>query len=82
VTRDEYKAYYQASASQGAEHAEDHSAVVTADVWKRFDADGDGSLSAAEVAADVRLKGDFGAIDANHDGYVSNDEYRAYYRGD
>jgi hypothetical protein len=82
VTRDEYKAYYQATVSQGAEHAQDHSAVVTADVWRRFDANGDGSLSAAEIQADARLSGDFGSIDANHDGYVSNDEYRAFYRGD
>jgi hypothetical protein len=82
VTRDEYKAYYQASVSQGAEHAQDHSAVVAADVWRQFDADGDGSLSAAEISGDARLKADFGGIDANHDGYVSNDEYRAFYRGD
>jgi hypothetical protein len=82
VTRDEYKAYYQASVSQGAEHAQAHSAVVAAEVWRQFDTDGDGSLSTAEISGDARLKADFGAIDANHDGYVSNDEYRAFYRGD
>jgi hypothetical protein len=80
VTRDEYMAYYKANASQGAEHAQDHSAVVSADLWRRFDANGDGRLSALEIDADTRLKADFGAIDANDDGFVSDDEYRTYYR--
>ena len=82
VTRDEYLAYYKASASQGAEHAQDHAAVVSADLWRRFDANGDGRLTAVEIDLDARLKADFGAIDANDDGFVSDDEYRAYYRTD
>jgi hypothetical protein len=79
VTRDEYQAYYTANASQGAEHAADHASVVVRDVWSRFDADGDGRLTAVEIDADARLKADFGAVDADHDGFVSDAEYRAYY---
>jgi hypothetical protein len=82
VTRDEYMAYYKATVSQGAEHAADHSAVVATDLWRRFDANGDGRLSAVEIDLDARLKADFGAIDANDDGFVSDAEYRAYYRTD
>ena len=80
VTRDEYKTYYQATVSQGAEHAADHSAVVTRDLWTRLDANGDGRLTATEIELDARLKADFGAIDANDDGFVSDTEYRNYYR--
>jgi hypothetical protein len=82
VTRDEYLAYYKANASQGAEHAADHSQVVTTDLWRRFDANGDGRLSAMEIDLDARLKADFGSIDADDDGFVSDAEYRAYYRTD
>jgi hypothetical protein len=80
VTQDEYRAYYTANASQGEEYAADHSAVVTRDVYTRLDADLDGRLTAGEVDADVRLKADFGAIDADDDGFVSSEEYRAYYK--
>jgi hypothetical protein len=82
VTREEYMAYYKANASQGAEHAQEHSAVVARDLWRRFDTDGDGRLTAVEIDLDARLKADFGAIDADDDGFVSDDEYRAYYRTD
>jgi hypothetical protein len=81
VTRDEYMAFYKANAAQGAEHAEDHSAVVTRDLWSRFDADADGRLSATEIELDLRLKGDFGSVDADGDGFISQDEYRGFYRG-
>jgi hypothetical protein len=54
--------------------------VVTTDLWRRFDADGDGRLTTVEVDMDARLKADFGAIDADDDGFVSDDEYRMYYR--
>jgi Ca2+-binding EF-hand superfamily protein len=82
VTRDEYMAYYKANASQGAEHAADHAQVVTTDLWRRFDTNGDGRLSAVEIDLDARLKADFGSIDADDDGFVSDAEYRAYYRTD
>jgi Ca2+-binding EF-hand superfamily protein len=81
VTRDEYLAFYKANASQGAEHAADHSAVVTRDLWGRFDADSNGLLSPTEIELDARLKTDFGSIDSDGDGFVSEDEYRAFYRG-
>ena len=80
VTRDEYQDFYTANAAQGAGHAADHSAVVTRAVWTRFDADADGKLTAREVDADARLKADFGAADSDDDGFVSEDEYRAFYR--
>jgi hypothetical protein len=80
VTRDEYQAYYTSTASKGEQHAAPQSAVVTRDVYARLDANHDGKLTAAEVDADAGLKADFGSIDANHDGFVSDDEYRTYYR--
>jgi hypothetical protein len=80
VTREEYQAYFTATASKGEQHAADHSAVVTRDVYARLDADLDGRLAAGEVEGDAQLKADFGAIDTNDDGFVSDDEYRAYYR--
>ena len=82
ATRDEYLAYWKANASQGAEHAQDHSAVVAADLWRRFDADGDGRLTAVEIDLDARFKADFDAIDADNDGFVSDAEYRAFHRTD
>ena len=62
--------------SQGAEHAAAHSSVVQRDLWTRLDTDGDGRISTAEGATDTVFKTDFAAMDANHDGYVSDDEYR------
>jgi hypothetical protein len=81
VTQDEYRAFYTANASQGEQHAEDGSAVVSRDVWTRFDADSDGKLSPIEVDLDARLKADFGSIDADGDGFVTDAEYRMFYRG-
>jgi hypothetical protein len=80
VTRDEYGNYYQASVAKGEQHAADHSEVVTRDIWGRFDANADGRLSATEIDLDARLKADFGAIDADDDGFVSDAEYRTYYQ--
>jgi Ca2+-binding EF-hand superfamily protein len=82
VTREEYAAFYKANASQGAEHAQEHSMVVTTDLWSRFDKDGDGRLTALEIDTDTRLKADFSGLDADGDGFVSQDEYRAFYRPD
>ena len=75
-------AEYRASAkgamdtSQGAEHAQAHSAVVTRDVFGRLDADGDGKISATEAEADTSL--DFAAMDGDGDGFVTDAEYRSY----
>jgi hypothetical protein len=79
VTRDEYQTFYTANAAQGETHATDHSAVVTSDVYSRFDANADGRLTAVEIDADARLKADFAAADADDDGFVTEAEYRAYY---
>lgn len=82
VTREEYQAFYTANASRGEQHATDHSAVVARDVWARFDADADGRLTAVEIAADARLKADFASADTDDDGFVTDAEYRAFYRQD
>lgn len=78
VSQDEYRAYFTSNASQGAEHAAAHSAVVTRDLWLKLDANGDTRLSPAEVAANAGLKASFSAMDSNHDGFVTQAEYRAY----
>jgi len=78
VTMDEYRAFYTSTASQGELHAAANSEVVTRDVWARLDADADGRLSASEMAADFKLNGSFAAMDTNNDGFVTQDEYRAY----
>ena len=78
VTMDEYRSFYTNTASQGEQHATAHSAVVTRDVWARLDLNADGKLSASELSADVKLNGSFAAMDSNNDGFVSQDEYRAY----
>jgi len=78
VTMDEYRAFYTRTASQGEQHAADNSAVVTRDIWGRLDLNGDGRLSAGELAADAKFNGSFSVMDTNNDGFVSQDEYRAY----
>jgi Ca2+-binding EF-hand superfamily protein len=78
VTMDEYRAFYTSTASQGEQHAADNSAVVTRDIWGRLDLNADGKLSAGELAADAKFSGSFAVMDSNKDGYVSQDEYRAY----
>ncbi len=45
--------------------------------WLRWDADGDGRLSRAEVANAPRLSQNFDAIDANKDGFLTADELQA-----
>jgi len=62
--------------SQGAEHAAAHSSVVTRDLWARLDTDGDGRISTAEGGADVDFNADFALMDSNHDGFVTDTEYR------
>ena len=62
--------------AQGADHAAGHSSVVQRDVWARLDVDADGRISAAEADADATFDGDFDAMDADDDGFVSDTEYR------
>lgn len=78
VTTEEYRTFYTANASQGAENAAAHSAVVTRDVWVKLDADADSRISLAEAAANADLTASFATMDSNSDGFVSQDEYTAY----
>jgi hypothetical protein len=45
---------------------------------KAADTNGDGMLSPQEAAALPRIAANFAAIDANHDGFISFDELRAF----
>lgn len=47
--------------------------------WSDADTDGDGKISTAESAANAGLQSRFTMIDGNHDGYVTNEEYRKFY---
>jgi hypothetical protein len=78
VTQDEYRKFFTANASQGADNAAPHSAVVSRELWTQLDADTDSKLSLAEVAANAELTTSFASIDANADGFVTQDEYTAY----
>ena len=78
VTTDEYRTFYTANASQGAENAAPHSAVVTRDVWVKLDADADSRISLAEAAANPGLSSSFSTMDSNSDGFVTQAEYQAY----
>jgi len=62
--------------SQGSEHATEHSSVVQRDLWTRLDADNDGRISTGEGEADAAFRTDFATMDADHDGYVTDTEYR------
>jgi Ca2+-binding EF-hand superfamily protein len=78
VTQDEYRDFFTRNASQGEQHAAAHSMVVTRDVWLKLDADADSKLSVAEATGDAGLSARFTSVDANKDGFVTQDEYRAY----
>jgi Ca2+-binding EF-hand superfamily protein len=84
VSDSEYRTFAKADmdTSQGAEHAADHAAVVSRDVFSRLDTDGDGRISATEAALDAGFNGMLSAMDANNDGFVSQDEYRAHAKAD
>lgn len=47
--------------------------------WQDADTDGDGKLSTTEANANAGLSSRFVAIDSDKDGFVTNDEYRAFY---
>ena len=78
VTQDEYRSFFTQNASQGAEHAAAHSMVVTRDTWLKLDGDADSRISVAEAASNAEVSGAFMALDANKDGFVTQDEYRLY----
>ena len=62
--------------SQGAEHAASHSSIVQRDLWTRLDTNGDGKISTAEGAVDADFNAEFGTLDADKDGFVTDTEYR------
>ena len=78
ITTDEYRNFFTGEKSQGALHAQAHSAVVTRAVWAKLDTNKDGKLSSAEVSADTGISASFSVMDSNGDGFVTQDEYRAY----
>jgi hypothetical protein len=78
LTSDEYRSFFTSDKSQGELHAQAHSAVVTRDVWTKLDANADGKLSSSEVGSNSSISGAFSAMDGNGDGFVTQDEYRAY----
>jgi len=78
VTNEEYRKFFTSEKSQGETHAAAHSAVVTRDMWTKFDANHDGKLSSSEVSFDTTISGAFATMDANGDGFVTDAEYRAY----
>jgi Ca2+-binding EF-hand superfamily protein len=84
VSDSEYRTFAKADmdASQGAANAAGNSAVVTRDVFSRLDTDGDGRISTAEAALDTDFNGMLSAMDANSDGFVTQDEYRAHAKTD
>ena len=47
--------------------------------WEELDANKDGKLSKAEAAADASMKALFANADADNDGTLTPEEYRAYY---
>ena len=84
ISDSEYRTSAKASmdTSQGAEHAADHAAVASRDVFSRLDTDGDGRISTSEAALDAGFNGMLSTMDANSDGFVSQDEYRAHAKAD
>lgn len=47
--------------------------------WQNADTNGDAKLSATEANANAGLASRFATIDANQDGFVTNNEYRVFY---
>lgn len=68
LTHEELRAFGQAQRGQRGSRGEG---------WKKFDADGDGKLSRAEVANAPRLSQAFDTIDADKDGFLTPAELQA-----
>lgn len=64
--------------SQGAANANAGSRSANGLTWNTVDTDKDGKLSTTEVAGYDGLKANFSGMDGNSDGFVTQDEYRAY----
>ena len=84
INDSEYRTFAKASmeTSQGAQHAAGHAAVASRDVFSRLDTDGDGRISTSEAGLDAGFNSMLSAMDANSDGFVSQDEYRAHAKAD
>lgn len=85
ISTDEHRAHVRQMAgrddkpaSQGAEQAAPHSAVVQRELWSELDTDGDGRISSVESSLDAQFGARFRSIDADGDGYVDSGEYRTY----
>lgn len=62
---------------QAARHAHRAGGPMRGEGWKKWDADGNGTLSREEVANAPRLSQQFDAIDANNDGALTLEELQA-----
>ena len=71
-------AYAKADMGTGGENANAASQAATTLTWNDIDADQDGKLSATEVEGYENLKANFAGMDGDGDGFVTQDEYRAY----
>ena len=67
-----------ATAMQPPQVAAPQAAVVARESFGTLDQDKDGRVSSTEADADAGFSGSFAAMDANGDGYVNDDEYRAH----
>lgn len=78
VGSDEYTAYAKANMNTGGQNANAGSQASTKLTWNNVDTDKDGKLSSAEADGYANLKSNFAGMDSNGDGFVTQDEYRAY----
>jgi hypothetical protein len=78
VTSEEYRSFFTSEASKGETHAAANSAVVTRDLWVKLDANADSKISLTEAKANADLTGSFTDMDINADGFITQDEYRAF----
>lgn len=78
ISQAEYSAYAKANMNTGGENAAPVSQAATTLTWNNIDADKDGKLSATEVDGYENLKANFAGMDSDGDGFVTQDEYRAY----
>jgi Ca2+-binding EF-hand superfamily protein len=78
ISQAEYSAYAKANMNTGGENAAPVSQAATTLTWNNIDADKDGKLSATEVESYENLKANFTGMDSDGDGFVTQDEYRAY----
>ena len=64
--------------ARGAAQAAGHADVVQRSVWADLDDDGDGRVSRDEGEVDAGFANGFDMMDADHDGFVSDVEFRTH----